>query len=283
MSIFPWRTAARREEENQEHWDDQLSKAQSGDVEAQENVVANHPERHSLDAIAKIGAEVQERKFKAEYQGWLSRSTEFLKAWLAVKSDGSDTDKIEKLAGLLKCLQLAPRFRKFWDTDHADASTEQLITELQGMVQKRYEQLLGLVREQDQQGGQAFSQLSVLIDDTRGEHKTLITAGVKRLPYPDDWNELVARYVANPGVWDFCIPQSFAEGEMRLLAARALRENDVVNAKIVLAYCKPYGSYSGSWKAWRKELGDMLIADLSKLVDQHNAELRLAEEVKQEV
>ncbi len=95
---------------------------------------------------------------------------------------------------------------------------------------------------------------------------------------PKDWAELVVRYLDNPDLSDFKegnrwysheMPQ---KGELRLVAAEAIRIESLLQCQEVLAYCN-YNS------KFRKEVGDRLLAELAKLVDRLQAEARAKEVV----
>lgn len=112
---------------------------------------------------------------------------------------------------------------------------------------------------------------------------------------PDKYDEMAARYIENPALGDF--QQTNKEpspGEVRLLAASALRERSLQDAKIVLAFCSieraEYGSpgrYGSRSKqvVWPyvNEIGDVLMAELAKMVDQIHQELKLFEYLEREV
>lgn len=92
---------------------------------------------------------------------------------------------------------------------------------------------------------------------------------------PDNWNTLMLRFVKNPLPSDFHgIRLDFVAGELRLLAATALRTSSLTTAQVVLAMCNhKRGSYGTSPSYWREEVGDVLLADLAKLVDAHHADM----------
>jgi len=78
---------------------------------------------------------------------------------------------------------------------------------------------------------------------------------------PDDWNDLVARFIKNPKFRTFKgLDEDPKAGDLRLKAVAALRSESLKEAKIVLAYC----NYTD---VWRKEVGELLVNDLAKLVD----------------
>lgn len=92
---------------------------------------------------------------------------------------------------------------------------------------------------------------------------------------PDNWNTLMLKFVKNPLPGDFHgIRLDFVAGELRLLAAVALRTGSLTTAQVVLAMCNHRRSSYGTKPAeWRAEVGDVLLADLAKLVDILHAEM----------
>ena len=84
---------------------------------------------------------------------------------------------------------------------------------------------------------------------------------------PDDWDDLVTQYIENPNLHDYAhVNIDRQRGEVRLMAAEALRTRSLKDAKIVLAFCN-------HWQGnWREEAGDALLAELAKLGDVLHAE-----------
>ena len=76
---------------------------------------------------------------------------------------------------------------------------------------------------------------------------------------PNDWNELVARYLPNPHLDDFSGVGELPIGQLRLRAAEALRDQNLTEAKITLAWCNFDPKL-------RVEVGDVLTADLAKFI-----------------
>lgn len=91
------------------------------------------------------------------------------------------------------------------------------------------------------------------------------------LKYPDDWHNIVSMHLENPTLEDFVFLRGKLPdpGSAQLLAAQALRTSSLIDAKIVLAYCNLKNS-----DKYRKEVGDVLLADLAKMVDQLHQEQR---------
>ena len=84
-------------------------------------------------------------------------------------------------------------------------------------------------------------------------------------PYPDDWNDLVARYRETPYVDLFRGLPGRGSGDVRLLAAEALRTNSFTDAQIALAYCNAFDS------KYRDAVGPVLTAELAKFVVREQA------------
>lgn len=95
----------------------------------------------------------------------------------------------------------------------------------------------------------------------------------ERYVVPSDWDELVVRYYKTPSLGDFKFRYcSESPGDLRLLAVRALDEQSLLLAQVVLAH---YDSRSRNGERWRQEIGEHLMTDLGKLVDHQHAEQRL--------
>lgn len=86
-----------------------------------------------------------------------------------------------------------------------------------------------------------------------------------KLPFPDGWNEMVARYFENPVLSDFDVVKSPKAGDLRILAAEVVyTTSNFTDAKIILAYCNlNYHHHT--------EVGDTLISALAKLVVEKKA------------
>jgi hypothetical protein len=98
----------------------------------------------------------------------------------------------------------------------------------------------------------------------------------RNYPTIEDWNELLVRFVKKPVFADFqSVRTEYASGEVRLLAAEALRKGSLVKAQLVLALCDERRARRGgpTYFPWREEVGDVLLAELAKLVDILHAEM----------
>jgi hypothetical protein len=147
---------------------------------------------------------------------------------------------------------------------------------LQQAVQQEYERLVFLRDDRD-----SFIALVALILRTRsstdnGWRNLRLVAGIKDLPYPDNWNDLVARHYGTPPFELFIGQPERGMGDVRLLAAEAIRTGDLALAQIALAYCNKN-------KTYRAAVGDVLLAELAKLVEAKLAEIRSHPPVRSEL
>lgn len=135
-------------------------------------------------------------------------------------------------------------------------------------IKKSYLKVLKEARAGDRN---AFLQLRAFFANSQEYHKRAPIKG-----RPKDWSELVIRYLDNPDLSDFKeghrwyssdMPQT---GELRLMAAEALRTESLLQCQEVLAYC----NYNAGF---REEVGDRLVAELAKLVDRLQAKARAKE------
>jgi hypothetical protein len=110
-----------------------------------------------------------------------------------------------------------------------------------------------------------------------GDWAWLTMYGVEPLVCPDNWNEKVAQHFKAPSIKTFdgftSDPQP---GTVRLLAVRALRERSLVLGKVVLAYCDiRRGKDHLPHYPYHQEVGDVLLAELAKMVDAIHVERKL--------
>lgn len=105
------------------------------------------------------------------------------------------------------------------------------------------------------------------------------------LAIPSDWDDLVTELLETPSIHDFqLIQRQPAPGAIRLLAAQALDERSLKLGKIVLAFCSRRedvmgdGGYRNSGRSrqavwpYRQEIGDVLLAEVTKMVYAIHAE-----------
>lgn len=122
---------------------------------------------------------------------------------------------------------------------------------------------------------QPFVALVDLVRET-GNHRDCLSSDYRRLSgrryqAPDDWDELVVRYFKTPMLDHFRGLYDVEErGSLRLLAARALAEQSLLLAQVVLAHIdsRSHGD------RWQREVGE-LAAELAKLVHRLQVERKL--------
>ncbi len=135
---------------------------------------------------------------------------------------------------------------------------------------------------------------SVLADEMKREMERWPSDYKSPVFYPSNWDDLVTEHIENPALGEFAGINTEPEpGEIRLLAAEALRTQSLKNAKIVLAFCsikdEVRGDYSHSggrskqivWP-YHSEIGDVLLAELAKMVDQIHQEKGLCAQLEEE-
>ncbi|OVE79266.1 hypothetical protein BVY00_00900 [bacterium G20] len=208
-------------------------------------------ERRTKQKRLQINYNRYAREVKAAHEGWIA-------------SPGHE-EEIVNLSQLIYLLgQLEDSNRERFETKLA-FKTEELKPKLNAVVKSRYQELMAQRRDY-----KAFVALWELIRSTRSNgwhgapHKVLGHLGVEKLAYPTDWNDLVARHYDTPAISTFRNLPDRGPGDVRLLAAEAIRTNDFTQAQIALAYCNCDQHY-------RLTAGDILTAELAKLVMRHRA------------
>lgn len=140
---------------------------------------------------------------------------------------------------------------------------EEAASHLQKVALDRYEMLVPLFPDDRE----AFLELRGLIPLTRGKKYDYFSrAGSPKLRYPERWNEAVAKFLENPHVEDFVQGRDPEPGQLRQWGEEALRDGDIVEAKLVLAWANRHRNR-------REELGDVLTHELGKLVAEYHASL----------
>ncbi len=88
---------------------------------------------------------------------------------------------------------------------------------------------------------------------------------IKPLSFSDDWDKLLAQFVVGLRLRDFVAAPRIEHGELLPLCARALEDNDVWLAKLLLAH------YYGSRQV-REIVGAVNALELAKVVNRHAVE-----------
>ena len=181
----------------------------------------------------------------------------------------SATDKQAQLEAYEQFFEiyLNKRVGKDYPKSSIEFDIEALKTNAAEIVQSNIDRL----SEASQSDSNAFNELRNLFIKLESSYDCLRIL-CDLISYPKNYNYLVAINVANPHYRDFVgthNPRDISSGVVRRLAAEALRDNDYVLAKIVLAYCNANHFVLA-------EVGDVLTSDLAKFVAAHEASLQAA-------
>lgn len=98
------------------------------------------------------------------------------------------------------------------------------------------------------------------------------------LSFPPMWNDLVAHLIKTPQLLHFRgVDKNPKNGKVGLLAAESLRTQSLVLGKLVLAFCSHERGGSGKRPFFphREEIGGVLLADVTKMVDSLHAAKQL--------
>ena len=146
--------------------------------------------------------------------------------------------------------------------------------QIKRFAEERVNRLLAAARANDRQ---AFLELQSFVH--RGDYSEYSRAIGVRYVFPEDWDDMMVRYIENPSVGDFRVTHmEIADGECRLMAAEALRVENLFLGKVVLAFCSEshwdYHAQSHTYH-WRDEIGHVLLAEVTKMVERLHHELGL--------
>lgn len=98
------------------------------------------------------------------------------------------------------------------------------------------------------------------------------------MSFPEDWNELVVNLIEAPLLGYFRhLNKNPQKGEVGLIAAEALRTQSLMLGKLTLAFCAQEQSRGKGrpFFPYREEIGDVLLADVTKMVERIHAERKL--------
>ncbi len=157
--------------------------------------------------------------------------------------------------------------RNRWSMAYGTDFVEQFLPEydsakalLNTRAQELHVQLLAAADAEDD--ALAYSKLKQLLKDCEGRFY------LTTLEYPPNWEELVATYELNPSVVDFHINAdrgtiyhrvASERGLLRILAVQALQEDDMVQAKIIMALWNT-GRFDGQLEEdIRTRLADLIV------------------------
>lgn len=183
--------------------------------------------------------------------------TSAIDAW---KVATSNQDRLE--AGIsLHDAYIMHRNSAWWD-DQYTVEHDSMKDQLQGVMQSYFDELMADAPT----SREAFNSLVVLMTNNQQlAEYTLRQWGRSRLPLflvaikrPDNWRQLVGFHRENPNLGDYfgdCLNQEQDLGQAILEASRAIRDNDWINARWLLAHCKH--------SIWQQEIGEMARSQLA--------------------
>lgn len=189
------------------------------------------------------------------------------------------TKKLNRIRNLnLGTNELFERLKSFEDARYLNSENlDWYNSQLRAVTLLITDNLLAKIRAGERK---AFNALRELITDSYSRRNSSPFFNYTRqlFKYPEDWDALVVRYLATPNIDDFKnIKKEPAKGEVRLMAATALREQSLLKGQIVLAFCSSESTEitysrnqtSTSRRYWvhRDEVGDVLLADVTKMVE----------------
>ncbi|MDO8591337.1 MAG: hypothetical protein Q7R60_00185 [bacterium] len=255
-------------------WTDLFEAAESGDEAAQDEIILRTPRAYDLPdylpgALTSRHANV--------YKLYRTRKEEQSVRRLLEELAASHDAKIE-IECLVHLLQLKV---DIWATaevieERLGFSWGGLHDRLEHVVHSIYEELIA--NREDPEGFQRLWDFIFRTRRIRDRYDSywvsgdLLALGIETLPYSDDWNDLIARYYATPAIESFVDLPDRGPGDVRLLAAQAVDDNDLTAAQVALAYCNAN-------ERTRQAVGDVLTADLAHLVNHLRAVPVYVEEV----
>lgn len=206
----------------------------------------------------------------AEKLPWeLKNMTAHLSDYEAAKATGDKTSEIEALAGICGVYKDAGEFNREPLEAECGYSEAEALRLLSALVASRYEELVELVA--GERSPQLLKELCNLINETRSGSRVrhdgeLARFGVAELPYPDNWNDLVAWHEDSPRLGYFWgIGTDRSPGSVKLMAAEALRTGDYTAAQVVMAYCQP-SLFRHEFELYQQTVGEGLLEKLAMLV-----------------
>ena len=262
--------AATKSVERERELTELFDRAEQGDHDAQDKIIRiwgtsglayNLP--HSLrPRINKI-------RYLDRVHTQTERLTELLDTWHSVETTAEELDALKDIFLFLEGWKVTETERERLAKD-LGFSWSDLKGRLLAVAQQHYETLLASRDDPD-----VFTELWRFIKLTRkrlgrGVYGTVYVdnelrkIGVRDFAYPDDWNDLVARFRDTPSISAFRGLPERGPGDVRLLADEAVESDDLTNAQIALAYCNSESRY-------REAVGDVLTAQLARVVNRHRS------------
>lgn len=235
-----------RKAEERHHWVELFDRAEAGDAAAQDEIIDycwGPGQRGKVQYSDKLPLHVQTRYsavkqlYDIRFQN--SRTTKLLANLHQAES------LLDRIAALV---ELQEWRNSYWYRDEVMSRLEQefsiswddLKSQLCEAVLEHHQELLPQRGTLD-----GFEELWEFINRTRtiwtGGHSyttgDLREVKVPELPYPDDWNDLLALHYDTPDLKDFHDLPDRDSGDVLLLADQAVETNDLTQAQIALAYC----------------------------------------------
>lgn len=184
---------------------------------------------------------------------------------LAICKNHLKKDDLSGLYETLKVLQKWSGKGRAYLCSGLGTDADQLRQKLQSAVDSWLEELLGKARAGD---AVAFHELFDFYRSEWPKIERYQRVGLKfEKNLPDDWDQIVVRCLKSPAVKHFArFEIDMPAGYWRLKAAGIINDgSDLVGALKVLAVANHYEHYLGM--IWREEIGDVLLAELARLVD----------------
>ncbi len=242
-----------------------LGRAEQGDIKAQDELVDR--KWYSTNPIRKkrIAANARIVRVRREYSRYGQSTLGAHARWQNAVGTDQEIGALSSFLSYYQAIETEEnlsRLRLQLGIKRRDVSRR-----LQALVKARYEELLS----QSEDVGK-FEELWDFIRLTRGRsfhdsrgkywHNHDLIWAAKPLPYPDNWNDLVARHYDTPAVEAFRGLPDRGPGDVRLLADQAVETDSLTDAQIALAYCNSDSKY-------RAAVGDVLTAKLARVVNRH--------------
>lgn len=269
------REAAEKQAEKTAEFYDLLARAEQGDVWAQDWLVDGgwRHEGHAEDTIRLetnkkiVEARRKQKEIQRDWERFGEPTKRSHAAWQ--KAVGTKEEPALFVAFVLAFGDASAFGRASGEetrgrlVEELGFDYEEAKSRLQKVVLERYEMLVPQLQESQD----AFLELRGLIPETREKYGAYAYASVQPLKYPAGWNKAVARFLENPAVEEFVERgDGPAPGQVLQWGEEALRDRDIVKAKLVLAY-------ASKDHYWRLELGGVLNHMLGEFVAEYHASL----------
>jgi len=240
------------------YWRPVFDRAEAGDKAALDEIFAEwaHP---GIIGLSKSMCKRYTRLYnERRYQDQRKNVVRLLAKLKGVELAAPRLERLKDLVARLDCYKQTGNVGRL--ERELGFTLDQLRAELNQTVKTLYENL-----EREVEDAETFERFWDLILRTRRASFTEINLrdlGVEPLPYPPNWNGMLAQYQAAPMLEHFRELPGRTDGEIRLLAAHAVDTDDLTEAQIALAYCNAHDEI-------REAVGDYLTALLARVVSRH--------------